>query len=190
MLRQGRDARQVSDALDRDFRPTAARRSARRRGAALGRPQVAALATEVRRLPGAAAVAQPGRWAAATWQVDVISRTGPLPRRASAWSRMSATATARHVAVQGQTARFIDQQASLGAHLPLALVLLATTTLLVLFAMTGSVVLPVKALLMNLLTLSAAFGILVLVFQDGRLEGLLSYSAWGRWTRPSRSCCS
>jgi uncharacterized membrane protein YdfJ with MMPL/SSD domain len=45
--------------------------------------------------------------------------------------------------------------------------------------MTGSVVLPVKAVLMNVLTLSAAFGILVLVFQDGRLEGLLGYTSQG-----------
>ena len=43
--------------------------------------------------------------------------------------------------------------------------------------MTGSVVLPVKALIMNLLTLSAAFGLLVLVFQDGRLEGLLGFNS-------------
>jgi uncharacterized membrane protein YdfJ with MMPL/SSD domain len=45
--------------------------------------------------------------------------------------------------------------------------------------MTGSVVLPLKALAMNVLTLSAAFGILVFVFQDGRLEGLLSYTSQG-----------
>jgi len=45
--------------------------------------------------------------------------------------------------------------------------------------MTGSVVLPVKALVMNLLTMSAAFGILVLIFQDGRLEGLLAYTSQG-----------
>ena len=42
--------------------------------------------------------------------------------------------------------------------------------------MTGSVVLPLKALVMNLLTVSAAFGFLVLVFEDGRLQGLLRYS--------------
>ena len=174
-------ARQVSDALDRDFPP--------HRGSPItlavraphpGGPQVAALATEVRRLPGAAAVARPRPLGAATWQVDVISRTGPLsPASQRLVEDVRDLHTALHVAVQGQTARFVDQQASLGEHLPLALVLLATTTLLVLFAMTGSVVLPVKALLMNLLTLSAAFGILVFVFQDGRLEGLLSYSSLG-----------
>jgi RND superfamily putative drug exporter len=49
----------------------------------------------------------------------------------------------------------------------------------VLFLFTGSVVLPVKALMMNLLSLSAVFGILVLIFQDGRLEGLLGYTSQG-----------
>jgi RND superfamily putative drug exporter len=81
------------------------------------------------------------------------------------------------VQVGGQTADFIDQQRSLAAHLPLALGILVATTLVILFLMTGSLVLPVKSLLMNLLTISAAFGLLVLVFQDGRLEGLLGFSS-------------
>jgi RND superfamily putative drug exporter len=51
--------------------------------------------------------------------------------------------------------------------------------LIVLFLMTGSVVLPVKALLMNALSLSAAFGLLVLIFQHGRLESLLGYTSQG-----------
>jgi RND superfamily putative drug exporter len=79
--------------------------------------------------------------------------------------------------VGGQTADFIDQQHSLAAHLPLALAILVATTLIILFLMTGSIVLPIKALLMNLLTISAAFGLLVLVFQDGRLEGLLDFKS-------------
>jgi uncharacterized membrane protein YdfJ with MMPL/SSD domain len=49
----------------------------------------------------------------------------------------------------------------------------------VLFLMTGSALLPFKALAMNLLTLSAAFGILVLIFQDGRFEDLLAYTSQG-----------
>ena len=83
------------------------------------------------------------------------------------------------VQVGGETAGFLDQQTSLGNSLPVALAILTTTTLLILFAMTGSVVLPVKALLMNLLTVSAAFGLLVLIFQDGRFEGLLAYDSQG-----------
>ena len=49
----------------------------------------------------------------------------------------------------------------------------------ILFLMTGSIVLPLKALLMNVLTLSATFGLLVLIFQDGRFEGLLGYTSQG-----------
>jgi RND superfamily putative drug exporter len=71
------------------------------------------------------------------------------------------------VAVGGQTAAFLDQLDSLRRHLAVALVILAATTLAILFVMTGSLILPVKALVMNVLTLSAAFGLLVLVFQQG-----------------------
>ena len=63
-------------------------------------------------------------------------------------------------------------------------------TLIVLFLMTGSVVLPIKAVMMNVLSLSAVFGILVLIFQDGHLQGLLGYHAEARSTPPSRSSCS
>ena len=52
-------------------------------------------------------------------------------------------------------------------------------TLIVLFVMTGSIVLPLTQVLMNALGLSAVFGILVLMFQDGRLEGLLDYTSQG-----------
>jgi RND superfamily putative drug exporter len=83
------------------------------------------------------------------------------------------------VGVAGRTASFVDQKSSLMSHIPIALVWLALTTFVVLFLFTGSVILPLKALLMNGLTISAAFGVLVLVFQDGRLEGLLGYASQG-----------
>jgi uncharacterized membrane protein YdfJ with MMPL/SSD domain len=82
-------------------------------------------------------------------------------------------------AVGGNSAALVDQKASLADHLAIAVPIIAVATFLLLFLMTGSVVLPVKALLMNLLTVSAAFGILVLVFQDGRLEGLLDFTSQG-----------
>ncbi|WP_420751615.1 MMPL family transporter [Rhodococcus sp. O3] len=56
--------------------------------------------------------------------------------------------------------------------LPWALGLIALTTSVVLFVLTGSLLLPIKALVMNLLSLSAVFGFLVWVFQDGNLGGL------------------
>ena len=81
--------------------------------------------------------------------------------------------------VGGDSAELVDQKASLADHLLIAIPIIAVATFVLLFLMTGSVLLPIKALVMNLLTVSAAFGILVLIFQDGRLEGLLDYSSQG-----------
>jgi uncharacterized membrane protein YdfJ with MMPL/SSD domain len=83
------------------------------------------------------------------------------------------------VLVTGNAAHFIDFQESLKDHLPIAGAIVVVATLIVLFLMTGSVVLPVKQLLMNVLNLGAVFGILVFVFQDGRLEGVLDYTSQG-----------
>jgi len=83
------------------------------------------------------------------------------------------------VLVGGAAANFIDLQSSLESHAPIALAIVIVATLIVLFLMTGSVILPVKQLVMNALNLSATFGILVFIFQDGRLEGLLDYRGQG-----------
>lgn len=75
---------------------------------------------------------------------------------------------------------FVDLlEHSLAAHLPAVLAIVIASTLIVLFLFTGSVVLPVKAVLMNALSLSAVFGVLVLIFQDGNLQGLLSFQSEG-----------
>jgi RND superfamily putative drug exporter len=84
-----------------------------------------------------------------------------------------------YVGVAGQTAAFVDLEHSLATHLPIALAIVIAATMIILFVMTGSVVLPVKAVLMNALGLSAVFGILVLIFQDGNLQGLLGYQSTG-----------
>jgi uncharacterized membrane protein YdfJ with MMPL/SSD domain len=84
-----------------------------------------------------------------------------------------------YVDVAGETASYLDLEHSLSAHLPAVLAVVVAATLLVLFLMTGSVVLPIKAVLMNTLSLSAVFGILVLVFQRGNLQGLLGYHSLG-----------
>ncbi len=77
--------------------------------------------------------------------------------------------------VAGNTARFIDQKASLVGHLPLVAGIVAATTLLLLFLLTGSVILPLKTLVMNTLTLAATLGVVVLAFQDRWLTGPLDY---------------
>jgi uncharacterized membrane protein YdfJ with MMPL/SSD domain len=78
--------------------------------------------------------------------------------------------------VSGNTAGFIDQKQSLIEHLPLLVAIICATTLILLFLLTGSVILPLKTLLMNAMTLGATLGILVLAFQDGWLDGLFAYS--------------
>jgi putative drug exporter of the RND superfamily len=80
------------------------------------------------------------------------------------------------VLVSGNTARFLDQKQSLLEHAPLVVAIICLTTLLLLFLLTGSVLLPVKTLLMNALTLGATLGILVLAFQAGWLDAPLDYT--------------
>ncbi len=65
-----------------------------------------------------------------------------------------------------------DSVDAITSRLPLVLGLIATIMLVLLFLLTGSVVLPVKALILNMLSLSAAFGAIVWIFQDGNLGGL------------------
>jgi uncharacterized membrane protein YdfJ with MMPL/SSD domain len=84
-----------------------------------------------------------------------------------------------YVGVAGQTAAFLDLEHSLGTHLPAVLAMIIAATLIVLFLFTRSLILPIKAVLMNMLSLSAVLGILVLIFQDGRVQGLLSYTSQG-----------
>ncbi len=80
------------------------------------------------------------------------------------------------VLVSGNTARFIDQKQSLVDHAPLVVAIIAITTLVLLFLLTGSVLLPIKTLVMNALTLGATLGILVLAFQEGWLKSPLDYT--------------
>ena len=75
--------------------------------------------------------------------------------------------------VTGPAARNLDSLNALGGTLPLALGLIALSTLVVLFAFTRSVLIPFKALVLNLLSLSATFGAMVWIFQEGHLSGLL-----------------
>jgi RND superfamily putative drug exporter len=83
------------------------------------------------------------------------------------------------VRVGGPAAELVDVKDRLGSRLPLAAVVVSSATLLLLFLMTGSVVIPVKALVMSVLSLGASFGALKLVFQDGHLSGLLGFDSVG-----------
>jgi uncharacterized membrane protein YdfJ with MMPL/SSD domain len=178
VLPQDRSARVVDDVLEREFPPgrTAPIYVAAQTDDARA---VAAWARGLDALPNVAASSPPEQ-ADGLWRIDVVTGAGRLSDEAQELVRDLREHDAPFAfRVGGGTAAFIDQQTSLEESLPVALLLLAGSTLVILFVMTGSVVLPVKALLMNLLTLSAAFGLLVLIFQDGRLEGLLAYDSQG-----------
>ena len=83
------------------------------------------------------------------------------------------------VLVTGPSAELVDSNESIFARLPIALGLVALATFALLFLMFGSILVPIKALILNVLSLSATFGALVWIFQDGNLSGVLDFTATG-----------
>jgi RND superfamily putative drug exporter len=173
-------ARQVDDTLRTSFPPY--RTTPITLAVDGGRYAAAQIATAARQNPTVAAVQRPRRLADGTFALNVISKQAPTSTDSQRLVRDLRDLPG--TLVTGTTAHYLDLQASLDSHLPLALAIIALVTFTVLFAMTGSVVLPLKQLLMNLLGLSAMFGLLVLVFQQGHLEGLLGFTALGGLESP------
>jgi len=83
------------------------------------------------------------------------------------------------VLVGGATAGLVDELASLGSTLPWMALLVCLSTFVLLFLAFGSMVLPLKAIVMNVLSLTATFGVIVWIFQWGHLSGLLRFTATG-----------
>src|SRR4051794_16624323 len=145
-----------------------------------GPKRAAPLVGRLRGLPGVAAVAPPEAVAPGLSSIDVVPRARVLDDATQALVRdIRALPAPFPLQVAGPSAAWVDEQESLLDHLPIAALVVCLTTLLVLFAMTGSVVLPVKALLMNVLSLCAALGVLVFIFQEGHLESLLGFRGQG-----------
>ena len=80
------------------------------------------------------------------------------------------------VYVGGQTAELIDTTHAIGTRLPMAGLLIVLTTFIVLFLFTGSVVQPIRSLTLNGVTLAATAGLMVWIFQEGHLSGLLHFT--------------
>jgi uncharacterized membrane protein YdfJ with MMPL/SSD domain len=137
-------------------------------------------AASVARVDGVGRVSAPQRLDGSTWRIDAVVPGSPLGDRAQgAVKDIRDLPRPFAVDVGGNAARFADGHAAIAAGLPIALASLVVTTLVLLWLMTGSVVLPIKALLMSFLTLGVTTGVLVLVFQDGRFESLLGYTSQG-----------
>ena len=81
--------------------------------------------------------------------------------------------------VTGTAAVLVDSKHAIGDRLPWAAIFITIVTLLLVFLLTGSVLIPIQAVLLNALSLTAMFGAVVWVFQDGHLSGLLGFTSPG-----------
>ena len=173
-LPAGASAREVAASLRTDFPPyrdTPITLS-------LSGKATAVTAKRVARLAHVAAVSHPRPLRGGTFALDVVSDSPPLSP-ASLQLVRELRGVPGDLRVTGTSAHFVDLEHSLARHLPYALLLIVALTVIVLFAMTGSVLLPIKQLLLNMLGLAATYGLLVTVFQHGLLQGQLGYTSEG-----------
>jgi len=115
-------------------------------------------------------------------RVDLRYRSDPMSAAARgivSQARAVTLPAGVHALIGGQTAQLADELASLAAVLPWMALVMAAATFVLLFGAFGSVVLPVKAITMNVLSLSATFGVVVWIFQQGHLSGLLGFTPTG-----------
>jgi RND superfamily putative drug exporter len=140
-----------------------------------------AFVTQVRSLPGVAGVELRRGLPGGVAVLDVIpagSSQGPTATRLVRQLRQRDGPVAG--LVTGGAAALVDYRDSLLGRLPVAVGLMALATLTLLFLMTGSVVVPLKAIVMNVLSLGASMGALVWVFQEGHLAWLLGFDPAGQ----------
>jgi uncharacterized membrane protein YdfJ with MMPL/SSD domain len=166
-----KDSRQVTETLRTDYMPN------------LESPITIVLpesgdgvARRLARVDGLRAVTPPRPLRGGGSLVQALPAAPPLSERAQ-----DAVAEVRRVAarsdglVGGQTSEFADFKRSLAHHAPAVIALIVVTTTAILFLMTGSLVLPLKTLVMNVLSIAAAFGLMVLAFQDDLLGWVFAY---------------
>jgi RND superfamily putative drug exporter len=179
VLPQDRSARQVHEALEHEFPPhqTTPVSLVLETGS---RPDAERFLERVRSLPGTQAVSPPRPVGDGAFLADVVARAAPYGDAGQAFVREVRGLQAPFgVEVGGQASAFHDLLDSLAAHAPAALLILLGATTILLFLFTGSVLIPLVSLVMNVLALGATFGVLTWIFQDGRLEGLLGYTSQG-----------
>jgi RND superfamily putative drug exporter len=127
-----------------------------------------------------ASVSAPRALGRGTWEIELLPRGSPVTSaQQQLLSRLRALARPYGALVGGASAYFADQRSAVASHIPLALLILFPLTAGFLFLMTGSVLIPIKALVMNALSVSVAVGLQVLIFQDGHLSGPLGFTPIG-----------
>jgi putative drug exporter of the RND superfamily len=143
-------------------------------------PAVAPWVADIAGLPGVreATVAEASR--PGTTVVEVHAAGPSNGRTAQAVvTEVRALDTGFPVLVGGDPAEIVDFRQAISSRLPWAVAVVVAATFVLLFLMTGSVLVPVKAIVMNVLSLGATFGALVWIFQDGHLAGLLGFDPPG-----------
>jgi len=172
-------ARQVYDTVQARF-PQAAREPIRvLADTGADDPALAAFTDEIAALPGVTATAaRPVTDRVAVIEVQAAGDTQGHTATTTV-ARIRALDPPFPTGVTGAAAKLVDTRESLAQRLPWALGLIAATTFVLLFLFTGSVVAPVKAMVMNCLSLGVSFGALVWIFQQGHLSGLLGFTPGG-----------
>ncbi|WP_211353731.1 MMPL family transporter [Couchioplanes caeruleus] len=135
-----------------------------------------AFADKVAKIPGVAAVTPTGAGGKAVTYTATLTATdpfGPQARTAVERIRDLPPPAGARVLVGGTTARSVDSLSATADRLPQMIGLLVGATLLLMFLAFGSILLPVKAVLMSAVSLGSTFGILVWIFQDGHGADLL-----------------
>ncbi len=177
-LPAGTDARAVAEALDARFPRNATTPVNAIVTGTSDRAAIDAFGDRLAALPGAAGATVTGSEGTTTriavrYDADPYSDTA---RDLVQKVRDAPAPPGAQVHVGGATADVVDEVGGLGGTLPWLALLVGGATFLLLFLAFGSVVLPLKAIVMNLLSLSATFGAVVLMFQDGHLSGLLGFT--------------
>jgi len=176
-------SRQVAEALSRDFPVDGSQTiTLIAHAPANGAAGVSELARRAQlTAAGQATLTAPARYLGRdTWELEMQPHgSDGTPANQLLIHSLRALAAPPTLLVGGATAWFVDQKAAIATHAPLALLILALVTGGFLFLMTNSLVLPLLALAMNLLTVAVGAGLLVLIFQEGHLAGLLGFAPIG-----------
>ena len=135
--------------------------------------EIATYAREVATVSGVIAVAEPE---VIGQDVRLVAYQSMLPRTPEAQSLIHAIRdinAPQGTLVGGVAADYTDSQDGISSTLPWALGWIALSVLVLIFIFTGSIILPIKAVLLNVLSLAATMGVLTWVFIDGHLQWLV-----------------